>query len=59
MSDNRNRVLTFAELTDSAGALVWLEDNDGDYDPCACARKVTRWEHESHRMQRRQPWHLV
>lgn len=40
MSDNRNRVLTFAELTDSAGALVWLEDNDGDYEPCARARKA-------------------
>ena len=52
MSDNRNRVLTFAELTDSAGVLVWLEENDGgDEDElCSRARKVTRWEHESHRM---------
>lgn len=50
MSDNRNRVLTFAELANSEDKLVWLEENDGDYEPCARARKVTRWEHESHRM---------
>lgn len=45
-----NRVLTLAELEISAGVTVWLEENDGDYEPCARARKVTRWEHESHRM---------
>ena len=50
MNGNKNWVLTFAELTDSAGALVWLEDNDGDYEPCAHARKAMRWERESHRM---------
>lgn len=50
MSDNRNRVLPFTELVASADKLVWLEDNDGDDEPCARARKVTRWEHGSHRM---------
>lgn len=50
MNEYKNRVLSLAELAVSAGALVWLEDNDGDYEPCARARKVTCWEHESHRM---------
>ena len=49
---DRNRVLTFAEITDSAGVLVWLEENDGgDEDElCSRARNVTRWESKSHRM---------
>lgn len=49
---DRNRVLTFAEITDSAGVLVWLEENDvGDEDElCIRDRKVTRWESKSHRM---------
>ena len=50
MNGNKNWVLTLAELAISAGALVWLEDNNGGDEPCARARKVTRWEHESHRM---------
>lgn len=50
MSDNRNRVLTLADLAVSAGVLVWLEDNDGgDEDElCSRAREVTRWEYKSH-----------
>lgn len=45
-----NRVLPFTELVASADKLVWLEDNDGDDEPVSRARKVTRWEHGSHRM---------
>lgn len=49
---DRNLVLTFAEITDSAGALVWLEENDGgDEDELySRARKVTRWDSKSHRI---------
>mgnify|MGYP000327940677 CR=1 FL=1 len=50
MNEYKNRVLSLEELAISAGTLVWIEDNNGDDEPCVCARKVTRWEHGSHRM---------
>lgn len=48
--NNKNWALTFAELAVSAGTLAWIKDNNGDDEPCVCARMVTRWEHVSHRM---------
>lgn len=50
MNEHKNRVLTLAELEIIAGTLVWIEDNNGDDEPCVYARKVTRLEHGSHRM---------
>lgn len=50
MNSNKNWVLTLAELAISAGTLVWIEDNNGDDEPCACARMVTCWEHKNHRI---------
>lgn len=41
MKDNKNRVLTLAELAISAETLVWIEDNNGDDEPCVHARIVT------------------
>ena len=48
--DNKNRVLSLAELAVSAGTLVWIEDNNGDDEPCVHARNVTYWEYKSHRI---------
>lgn len=45
-----NRVLSLAELAVSAGTLVWIEDNNGDDEPCVCARTVTYWEPKSNRI---------
>lgn len=50
MSDNRNRVLSLTELAVGAGTLVWIEDNNGDDEPCVRARIVTYWEGKSHRI---------
>lgn len=50
MNEYKNRVLSLAELAVSAGTLVWIEDNNGDDEPCVCARMVTYWEGKSHRM---------
>lgn len=50
MNNNKNRVLTLAELEISAGVTVWIEDNNGDDEPCVHARIVTCLESKSHRM---------
>lgn len=50
MNEYKNRVLTLAELALSAGTLVWIEDNNGDDEPCVHARMVTYWESKSHRI---------
>lgn len=49
MNECKNRVLSLTELAVGAGTLVWIEDNNGDDEPCVHARKVTRWEHGSQR----------
>lgn len=50
MNDNGNRVITLAELAVSAGMLTFIEDNNGDDEPCVRARMVTYWESKSHRI---------
>ena len=50
MNEYKNRVLSLAELAVSAGTLVWIEDNNGDDEPCVHARNVTYWEYKSHRI---------
>lgn len=50
MNGNKNWVLTLAELAISAGTLVWIEDNNGDDEPCVRARIVSYWEPKSHRI---------
>ena len=45
MNGNKNWVLTLAELAISAGTLVWIEDNNGDDEPCVRTREVSYWEH--------------
>jgi len=51
MNENKNRVLSLAELAVSAaGTLVWVEDNNGDDEPCVRARMVTYWEGKSLRI---------
>lgn len=50
MNNNKNWVLTLAELAVGAGTLVWIEDNNGDDEPCVRARMVSYWEHKSHRI---------
>lgn len=50
MNGNKNWVLTLAELAISAGTLVWIEDNNGDDEPCVRTREVSYWEHESNRI---------
>ena len=50
MNEYKNRVLSLAELAVSAGTLVWIEDNNGDDEPCLCVRIVTCLESKSHRM---------
>lgn len=41
MNEYKNRVLALAELAVGAGTLVWIEDNNGDDEPCApCANCV-------------------
>lgn len=44
MKDNKNRVLTLAELAISAETRVWIEDNNGGDEPCVRARIVSYWE---------------
>ena len=50
MKDNKNRVLTLAELAISAETRVWIEDNNGGDEPCVRARIVSYWEPKSHRI---------
>ncbi len=50
MLGNVNLVLTLTDIAVSAGVLVWLEDNNGGDEPCVHARKITCWEHKSHRI---------
>ena len=50
MNEYKNRVLALAELAVGAGTLVWIEDNNGDDEPCARARIVSYWEPKSHRI---------
>lgn len=50
MNEYKNRVLSLAELAVSAGTLVWIEDNNGDDEPCVHARMVTYWESKSPRV---------
>lgn len=50
MNNNKNWVLTLAELAISAGTLVWIEDNNGDDEPCVRARIVAYWEPKSNRI---------
>jgi hypothetical protein len=50
MNEYKNRVLSLAELAVSAETLVWIEDNNGDDEPCVRARMLTYWEPKSHRI---------
>lgn len=53
MNEYKNRILTLAELSIIAGMLVWagmpiwIEDRNGDDEPCVCVRRITYWEYES------------
>ena len=50
MNEYKNRVLPLEELAVSAGMLTFIEDNNGDDEPCVRARMVTYWEGKSHRI---------
>ncbi len=50
MNEYKNRVLSLEELAVSAGMLTFIEDNNGDDEPCVHARMVTYLEGKSHRI---------
>lgn len=50
MNEYKNRVLSLEELAVSVGMLTFIEDNNGDDEPCVRARMVTYWESKSHRI---------